>query len=250
MASPLTNLVKEDSFYWSSQAEEAFLKVKHAITSAPVLTLPNFSCPFVLGIDASGIGTRAVLSQNNHPIAFFSKKLAPRYQRQSAYVREFLAITEALSKFCHYLLGHHLIIRMDQQSLKSLLDQSLQTLEQQAWLNKFIDYDFKIEYRPGKENLATDALSRMLILSWSEPQSHFLHDLWSVVAQDTHLAQIATLCAQQNPLEPNYSINDGLLYWKSRLVITHNSPLVQKILSEYHTSPIGGHVGVSHTLAR
>jgi hypothetical protein len=117
---------------------------------APVLTLPDFTQPFILETDASGIGVGAVLGQNGHPIAYFSKKLAPRMQKQSAYTRELLAITEALAKFRHYLLGNKFIIRTDQRSLKSLMDQSLQTPEQQVWLHKFLGFDFKIEYKPGQ----------------------------------------------------------------------------------------------------
>jgi hypothetical protein len=63
-------------------------------------------------------------------------------------LREFRAITKALAKFRRYLLGHKFVIRTDQQSLKALLEQSLQTPEQQAWFHKFICFDFTIEYRP------------------------------------------------------------------------------------------------------
>lgn len=38
----------------------------------------------------------------------------------------------------------------------------------------FIGYDFNIEYKPGKENLATDAHTRVLLVAWSEPQSQVL----------------------------------------------------------------------------
>lgn len=111
IASPLTNLLMKEAFGWTVDAETAFQKLKQAATTAPVLGLPDFSQPFVLETDASGTGIGAVLSQAGHPIAFFSKKLAPRVQLQSTYVREIHAITTALAKFRHYLLGHKFILR-------------------------------------------------------------------------------------------------------------------------------------------
>lgn len=118
--SPLTDLLTLDSFQWSLTAADAFSNLKEAVTSAPVLKMPDFSRPFVLETDASGEGVGAILSQDRHPIAFFSKKLTPRMKTQSAYVREFFAITEAVAKFRHYLFGHRFIIRTDQQALKHL----------------------------------------------------------------------------------------------------------------------------------
>lgn len=95
-------------------------------------------------------------------------------QKQPAYTRELFAITEAMAKFHHYLLGHKFVIKTDQKSLKSLLDQSLQTPEQKAWLHKFFGYDFRIEYKPGKDNVAADALSRVFFMARSEPKSEFV----------------------------------------------------------------------------
>lgn len=80
-------------------ATDAFNKLKQAITTAPVLALPNFSLPFVLETVASGNGIGAVLNQSHHPIAYFSKQLLSRMQKQSAYSRELYAIMEALAKF-------------------------------------------------------------------------------------------------------------------------------------------------------
>ncbi|MCI70715.1 hypothetical protein A2U01_0091978, partial [Trifolium medium] len=80
-------------------ATDAFLALQHAITVAPVLALPNFSKPFILETDASGTGIGAILSQDKHPIAYFSKKLNPAMQNKSAYVRELYAVTEAMAKF-------------------------------------------------------------------------------------------------------------------------------------------------------
>jgi hypothetical protein len=47
-----------------------FEKMKHITSSCPVLALPNFTQPFVLVCDSSGIGIGSVLMQNNHPIYF------------------------------------------------------------------------------------------------------------------------------------------------------------------------------------
>jgi len=59
--------------------------------------------------------------------------------------------------------------------------------EQQAWLHKFIGFDFQIEYKPGKDNIPVDALSRMFMLAWSETKNQFLHELKLAVDRDpTH----------------------------------------------------------------
>lgn len=45
-------------------------------------------------------------------------------------------------------------------------------------------------------------------------------------------------------------MREGLLYWKDRLVVPGQSPIIQQILTEYHNSPIGGHAGVTKSIAR
>lgn len=130
LASPLTELLKKDAFEWSPTAEDSFRALKTAITSAPVLRLPDFSKTFYVETDASDFGVGAVLLQDNHPLAFFSKKLGPRRRVTSTYSKELYAIVEAVQKWRQYLLGREFIIRTDQKSLKELLLQVIQTPDQ------------------------------------------------------------------------------------------------------------------------
>lgn len=160
LVKPLTDLLKNDCFSWSDSTKTSFVHLKEVIVSAPILQLPNFSKPLVLETDASGVGIGAILSQDNHPIAYFSKKLSSSMQRKSIYIRELFVVIEAVSKFRHYLIWHKFTIRTDHQALKHFYQQTIQTLEQQRWLAKLLGYDFNIEYKPGKENTSADALSK------------------------------------------------------------------------------------------
>ncbi|KAL0535758.1 hypothetical protein IC582_030100 [Cucumis melo] len=78
IAAPLTKLLQKNAFHWNEEATIAFELLKASMTTIPVLALPDWSLPFVLETDSSGIGVGAVLSQNGHPIAFFSQKLSMR----------------------------------------------------------------------------------------------------------------------------------------------------------------------------
>ena len=138
------------------------------LTQAPVLALLNFSKPFVLETDASGSGIGAVLSQNNHPIAFFSKKMSPVMQKKLAYVREMRAITTAVANFRCYLLSHHFVIRTDCKILTEMQSQVIWTPKQQEWLPKLLGFDFTIEYKKGNENQVANGLSRSF-LALSQP---------------------------------------------------------------------------------
>nr|KYP76580.1 Retrovirus-related Pol polyprotein from transposon 17.6 [Cajanus cajan] len=86
-------------------------------------------------------------------------------KNESVYVREMYAIIEAVKKWRQYLLGRKFKIITDQQSLQHLLTQDLHTPEQQKWLSKLLGFDFEVLYRPGKHNLAADALSRPPLMS-------------------------------------------------------------------------------------
>ena len=257
ITAPLTDLLKRDKFDWTTAATTAFDNLKRAMTTTPVLRLPDFSKDFVIETDASNVGIGGVLMQEGHPLAFFSKKLGPRFKGASAYTREMRAIIEAVAKWRQYLLGRHFIIRTDHKSLREMCTQVIQTPEQQLFLQKLLGFQFSIEYKAGRLNSAADALSRIdetpetvMRVAMSSPSFDFLnilkqenitcpdlrelHDQWQKGLLDTSL----------------YAVHDGLLYFKNRLFISPYSSLKQQLLQEFHASPMGGHAGVERTFLR
>ena len=105
ITAPLSNLLKKNAFQWSEEAEKCFEALKGIMSSTPVLATPYFSKPFVIQCDASGYGLGVVLMQDEHLIAFKSRKLKKREQLKSTYDKEMLEIMQALVKWRQYLLG-------------------------------------------------------------------------------------------------------------------------------------------------
>lgn len=157
---PLTNLLKKNAFHWDTSADTAFLLLKQAMISAPVLALADFSKVFVVETDACSTGIGVVLMQDNKPIGFFSKALAHKHLGLSTYEKEFLVVLSVVDRWRHYLQGAHLIIKTDHQSLKYLLEQRVHTILQQKGLTKLLGLDYEVQYKKRTENRVADALSR------------------------------------------------------------------------------------------
>jgi len=113
IAQPITELLKKNEFKWGEKATNSFTALKKAMLEAPILLYPNFSNLFVVETDASNTGIGAVLMQDGHPMAYYSSKLSGKRKLASTYARELFAITQAVSKWRHYLLGRHFIIKTD-----------------------------------------------------------------------------------------------------------------------------------------
>ena len=101
-----------------------------------------------------------MLLQDKHPIAFFSRPVAPRHRSLAAYERELIGLVHAIRHWRPYLWGWRFTVRTDHYSLKFLLDQRLSTIPQHHWVGKLVGYDFLVEYKPDAQNTVADALSR------------------------------------------------------------------------------------------
>lgn len=158
---PLTQLLTKNGFLWTEQATVAFQSLKTAMTSAPVLALPDFSKPFEVETDASATGIGAILSQDNHPIAYLSRALGVKNQKLSVYEKEFLAVIMAIDKWRPYLQRGIFTIVTDHKSLCHLQDQKLTSDLQRKAMAKMVGLQFQFRYRKGSDNNVADALSRV-----------------------------------------------------------------------------------------
>ena len=254
IARPLTSLLQKDQFKWNEEAAGAFARLKEAMTTVPVLEMPDFEALFVVESDASGVGLGAVLMQHQRPIAYFSQALTARQKLKSVYERELMAIVFAVQKWRHYLLGRRFLVRTDQKSLKFLLEQREINMEYQRWLTKLLGFEFDIAYKPGLENKAADALSRKAeiteLFAVTVSTALQLEEIGGEVDKDEELQKLIAELREDPNKHPEYSWVQGRLLRQGKLVLPRGSPLLRVILQEHHDSKMAGHGGMLKTQKR
>lgn len=254
IAHPLTELLKKDNFKWSPAVDFAFSALKQALASTPVLALPDFTVPFTIECDASDMGIGAVLSQNQHPIAFLSKSLAEKHKTLSVYDKEMMAIVFAVQKWRHYLLEHPFKILTDHQTLKYFINQRIITPTQQKWLLKLLGYNYTLEYRSGSLNIAADALSRqhecLAFMGLSQPLFDSISDIQAEYAQNSEALAIIHALQNSQPTRAHFSPRGDLLYYRNGIFMVASSPWRHRILQEFHSSPTAGHSRFLRTYKR
>ena len=160
ITSPITDCIKQREFVWTKAATKAFNEVKQKMTEAPIMRLPDFTKPFEVECDSLGIGIGGVLSQERHPIAYFSEKLNDVKQKYFTYDKEFYAIIRALWHWRHYLLSQKFVIYSDHEALRYLHSQKKLNFRHGSWVEFLQRYYFVVKHRARVKNKAANALSR------------------------------------------------------------------------------------------
>jgi hypothetical protein len=254
LAKPLTSLLKKHSvFVWTSVQESAFVALKQALTSAPILALPDFSRPFTIETDASGSGIGAVLQQNGHPLAFVSKALGPGNLGLSTYEKEYLTILLVVDQWLPYLQHTEFVIYTDQCSLSHLTEQRLHTPWQHKVFTKLLRLHYRIQYKKGTDNTAVDALSRrphptghLYSLSVASP-AWFQEVIYGYISDPRAMKLLSALALSD---QLHYTLKDGVIRYKQRIWLDNNSQLQTKVIMALHASALGGHSGFPVTYAR
>ncbi|XP_020092846.1 uncharacterized protein LOC109713256 [Ananas comosus] len=255
ISKPLTDLLRKDQFCWSEESQLAFEELKTAMTTAPVLAMPNFDRSFTLEVDACDTGIGAVLSQDEKPIAYLSKAIGGKHLGLSTYEKEFLAILMALQKWKHYLSMRTFVIRTDHESLKYLLEQRVTTPMQQKGMMKLMGFDYTIQYRKGKENAAADALSRVtgekgVTLAITAAIPSWVQEVTESYLGDPQCEKLICELPLQSTNQGDYSYHNELLRHKGKLYIGKSGHLREKVIDQMHNSALGGHSGIQNTYRR
>ncbi|CAN6725360.1 unnamed protein product [Malus baccata var. baccata] len=167
IAQPLCRLLqKEVSFEFNEACEQAFNHLKDLLTSAPIITPPDWSIPFELMCDASDYAIGAVLGQRKnklpHVIYYASRTLNDAQLNYSTTEKELLAVIFALDKFRSYLIGTKVIVFTDHAALKYLFTKKEAKPRLIRWMLLLQEFDIEIKDKKGSDNVVADPLSRLV----------------------------------------------------------------------------------------
>ncbi|CAN6542471.1 unnamed protein product [Malus baccata var. baccata] len=271
IAQPLCRLLQKDvSFEFNEACEKAFKHLKELLTTAPIITPPDWSIPFELMCDASDYALWAVLGQrknkHSHVIYYASRTLNDAQLNYSTTEKELLAVVFALDKFRSYLIGTKVIVFTDHAALKYLFTKKEAKPRLIRWMLLLQEFDIEMRDKKGCENVVADHLSRLVREEESLPISETFPDeqLLSIKVSTPWYADLGNFLvskqvpntlskAQRDKLrkEARFYVWDDPYLWKicpdqivHRCVIESE---FHSILSFCHSYACGGHFGTQRT---
>ncbi len=168
LTEPLRKMLKpEAEWNWLPSCQSSFDVIKAKIASPPKLAHFDPEAETIVACDASATALGAALSQRidgqERPVAFISRLLTPTERNYSASEREALACLWGCERWHYYLYARRFQLQTDHMALKSLLSaggKGHRPLRIHRWADRLFQYDFQVVYRPGKDNIVADCLSR------------------------------------------------------------------------------------------
>lgn len=274
----LRELTKKDvPFEWNKKHDSEVNNLLKLITSEPILKAYDPGKPVIIQTDASKDGLGSVLIQEGHPIAFASRTLSKPEQKWAQIEKELLAIVFACERFHYLIYGREITVESDHKPLETLNKRDIDdvTPRLQRMFMSLLKYPkLKIIFKPGKNMLVADCLSRAQLEEVSElPElSGVIHEITKsvclsvenynyykkLIQADEKYKQICEfiengwpgyhhlndLSKQFHKLKSELHFENGLLFLNHRLVIP--TELQRKIAKWLHEP----HLGIEKTLAR
>ena len=274
---PLCNLlVKEVPFKFDEKCLQAFNLLKEKLTTAPVISAPDWDLPFELMCDASNYAIGAVMGQRKnkvlHVIYYASRTLTDAQLNYATTEKELLAVVFAFDKFRSYLIGTKVIVYTDHSAIKYLISKKDAKPRLIRWILLLQEFDLEIRDKKGSENLVADHLSRLELEEEAEmqPINEEFPDERLYAVQTTSIpwyADIVNFLAS-NIVPSDFSYqqkkkffsevkhylwDDPYLYKQCHdQIIRRCIPYeeVENVLRHCHSSEYGGHFGGTRTAAK
>ena len=161
--------------HWTSEHTKAFLTLKAAMTSEPVLKGPKWDgTPFIVTTDGCKDAFGAVLTQHFqtvlpsgktvtkvHPIAFASKRTSRSEEKYKLFLLEFAALKFGLDKFSDTIWGFPVEIETNCQALRDHLVNDKLSSTHARWRESILAHQIiDVRHVPGRVNVVADGLSR------------------------------------------------------------------------------------------
>jgi hypothetical protein len=178
ITAPLRELLKSDAVWdWQHEHDSALNKLKHLLTSGPVLQFYDVHKPVTIQTDASQFGLGSSLIQGGRPVAYASRALTNAEQNYAQIEKEMLAICFSCEKFHQYIYGKQVLIESDHRPLETILKKPIAKAPPrlQRMMLRLQRYDLIVRYTPGKYMYLADTLSRVVLTD--VPDMELLEDM-------------------------------------------------------------------------
>lgn len=275
VSSCLRSLMKKNSeFIWDIMHTNAYNTIINMITTAPTLKIFDTKEPVIISVDASQSGMGAVLMQKEQPIEYTSCTLTDTQRRYAQIEKEMLAVEFGLTRFHRYIYGQEVIVETDHKPLIGMMKKPISEVSPRLanMRLKCLPYEAKLVYKPGKELVLADTLSRAYLPQYVKDNieneiiricdvvtPNTKSDMRTDTANDMTLQTLIKYIQNgwpnskhqlPNAVKPYWTVKDDLmeydgLVFRSNQVVVPSS-LISKALSEIHT----GHMGITKCLER
>ena len=169
---------------WTKEHDHAFLRLKVALTSEPVLKGPKYDgTPFIVTTDGCKYGFAGMVTQKFttvlpngtektivHPIGFSSKRTSPTEEKYMPFILEFATLKHCLDKFGDIIWGYPVELETDCQALRDHLLSTTLNSTHARWRDAVLAHNIvDVRHRPGRLNVVADGLSRKFVNTPTEP---------------------------------------------------------------------------------